>query len=178
MKRMIKRCGKLYFLLYMLLAVTGITLSSCNNNVMVMLENTNSHFSGKVEPYNNKLKPGDEGFDENAMLMSKYYVGTRMSLALSAPEAASYYWTLFSLKKIESAIWIGADEVERTEFALPSSVDCFKKTFGFYVPEVPGLVPGTYELLLVVTDSKGMTYMDSCEIIVYDQYYIETIGEG
>ncbi len=178
MKKLVKRMGKLYFLLYMLMSIAGgITLSSCQNNVIPMLEKTNKHFAEKEVPYDTSLKPGDEGFDEKAMLLSNYYVGNRMSLALVAPEAASYYWSLYSLEKEESAVWVGVDKVLETEFTLPLNVDQYGKYFQFYVPEVPNLKIGTYEIVLVVTDNEGNKYMDSAEVIVYDQFFIETLEE-
>ncbi len=178
MKKLIKRIGKLYFLLYMLLSIAGgLTLSSCQNNVRGMLENTNQHFKAQQEEYDSTLKPGDEGFEETSMLFSHYYVGTRMGLALSAPEAEYYWWTLYSLKKTETATWVGADEVERTEFALPPEVVRYDQSFSLYVPEVPGLVPETYELMLQVRDKEGKVYTDVAQLVVYDQYYLETIKE-
>lgn len=178
MKKIIKRYGKLYFLLYMILSLAGaLSLSSCKNNVMEMLDKTNGHFTAKEVPYDYSLNPGDEGFDENAMLMPRYYVGTRMSLALVGPEAATYYWSLWSLEKTETSVWVGADEVKRTEFAIPRNIDQYSKNFTFYVPEVTGLTPNTYELALVVTDKNGEVYVDTAELVVYDQYYIETIEQ-
>lgn len=178
MKKLVKRIGKLYFLLYMLLSIAGgLTLSSCKNNIATMLEKTNEHFKAEELQYDYNLKPGDEGFEETSMLLSNYYVGTRMSLVLFAPEAVAYYWTLYSLEKTETAIWVGVDEVIKTEVKLPPSVPLYDQTFSFYVPEVPVLKPGTYELLLQVVGPDKKVYADRAQIIVYEQYYLETIEE-
>ena len=178
MKKLVKRIGKLYFLLYMLLSIAGcLSLSSCKNNIQPMLEKTNGHFKAEQEAYDTSLNPGDEGFDEREMLFSDYYVGTRMSLSVTAPKAQYYWWTLYSLEKTETAVWVGADEVKRTEFALPPGVVQYEQTFSFYVPEMPGMVPGTYELILAVRDAENKVYVDSATVVVYDQYYLETIEE-
>ncbi|MCQ2573644.1 MAG: hypothetical protein MJ182_07095 [Treponema sp.] len=176
MKKLVKRIGKLYFLLYMLLSMAGgITLSSCQNNVEGMLLNSNKHFSAKEVPYDNQLEPGDEGFREDFMLQSDYYVGNRMSLCLTAPPAESYYWSMYTLEKKESASWVGIDEVEETEFVFPLSVDQYSRNFTFYVPEVPNLSIGTYELVLTVYDKEGNKYTDSAQVVVYDQFFIELL---
>lgn len=178
MKKLIKRIGKLYFLLYMLLSIAGgLTLSSCQNNVRGMLENTNQHFKTEEEQYDYSLIPGDEGFEETSMLNPEYYVGTRMSIVLTAPQAAYYNWTLYSLEKIENAVWVGADEVLRTEFAFPPGVDQYRQTFTMFIPEIPGLKPGTYELVLQVWDAQENYYSDKAQLVIYDQYYLETIKE-
>lgn len=178
MKKLVKRIGKLYFLLYMLLSIAGcLSLSSCKNNIQPMLDKTNGHFKAEEEQYDDFLIPGDEGFEESAMLNPEYYSGTRMSIVLSAPEAAYYNWTLYSLEKTESAVWVGADEVKRTEFALPPGIDRYARTFAIYIPEVPDLRPGTYEIKLEVWDTKENYYSDKAQLIIYDQYYLETIKE-
>lgn len=176
MKKHVKRIGKLYFLLYMLLSIAGgMSLSSCSNNVQGMLNKTNKHFSEKEKPYDQSLNPGDEGFKQEYMLLPDYYVGNRMSLCLTAPFAESYYWSMYSLEKQESASWVGADKVLETEFAFPPGVDQYSRSFTFYVPELPELKPGTYELVLVVKDKDGNVFKDSAEVVVYDQYFIELL---
>jgi len=178
MKKLVKRIGKLYFLLYMLLSMAGgITLSSCKNNIQPMLEKTNGHFATEEEQYDDSLNPGDEGFEESEMLNPEYYAGTRMTIVLSAPEAAYYNWTLYSLEKTETAVWVGVDEVLRTEFALPPEIDQYSQTFALYIPEIPGLNPGTYEIKLEVWDAQENYYSDKAQLVIYDQYYLETIKE-
>ncbi|MCQ2584796.1 MAG: hypothetical protein MJ185_04330 [Treponema sp.] len=178
MKKLVKRIGKLYFLLYMLLSIAGgLTLFSCKNNIQPMLDKTNGHFKAEEEEYDDSLIPGDEGFEESSMLNPIYYVGNRMSIVLAAPEAARYYWTLYSLEKTETAVWVGADEVLKTEVPLPPNVDRFGQNFALYIPEIPDMTPGTYELKLQVLDKDENYYSDIAQLVVYDQYYLETIKE-
>ena len=142
-----------------------------------MLEDTNQHFEAQEVQYDYSLKPGDEGFEETSMLFSHYYVGTRMSISLFAPEAKYYWWSLYSLEKTETATWVGVDEVVRTEFTLPPGVIQYEQGFSMYIPEVPGLSPGTYELELQVRDQNEKIYRDVAQLIIYDEYYLETIKE-
>lgn len=177
MKKMIKRFGKLYFLLYMLLALTGLLLSSCKNNVMGMLSDLNDNFLKRDVPYDNSLKPGDEGFDESCMLLSTYSVGNRMSFALVAPEASRYLWTLYSLEKEKNAIWTGKDTVKETLLECIPLEERQSQSFGFFVPEYKELTVGTYKLRLQVADEHGNIYQDVCELVIYDQYYLETMED-
>jgi len=150
-------------------------LSSCKNNMMEMLSQTNSNFTAKEEPYDQSLNPGDEGFKEEYMLQNDYYVGNRMSLCVTAPLAESYYWSMHRLEKEESASWVGADSVKTAEFEFPSGVDQYSRSFTFYVPELPDLKLGTYLLVLKIRGKDGNEYQDTAEVVIYDQFFIELL---
>ena len=163
---------KVFFLRAGALLAAGIFILSfacgCSDSIDSVLTNYNSGYKTEVQLKNSTsdLSPGEEGFSEEDMLKAVYYVSTKETLNLFAPQnCASYKWNLLEVETVETLYSVRT--VERAvSYNLSNGSSDSSRSFMLYVPD-SGLEQGTYKLILTVTDKEGKEYNDTTSIVVY-----------
>lgn len=174
MKKLFAFCPQ-FLKIFSILIIFSI-FESCSNDIDAMIDDYNSNFNKQSNSTVNdvgfsSLSPGDDGFDEAAMLEEKYDVRSDGTLNLYAPpKCASYKWSMTEIKKTTTTGLYGTTITSATEssvsFTLSNGSSSTSRAFILYVP-TSGLSVGTYRISLSVTDEEGTEYKDSCILVIY-----------
>lgn len=152
---------------------SAIVLAGCSGSMETMLEDYNSKYTqgaaGTIS-YNG-TGPGEDGFDESAMLAEKYDVRSDGTLNLYAPpRCASYNWSMEQIKEETTKSIYGGYTIttsyNKVSFSLSNGTTTSTQGFILYVPS-SSLDVGTYRLTLKVTDEEGNEYTDKCILVIY-----------
>lgn len=159
----------LYKSALMLLASIFI-LAGCSQSMDEMLSNYNSNYSQNSSSSYTGIGPGEEGFEENAMLAEKYDVRSDGTLNLYAPpRCASYDWSIEEIKKTSVQSVYGpaiTTSYNKVSFSLSNGTSSSTQGFILYVP-TSNLDVGTYRITLKVTDEEENEYTDKCILVIY-----------
>ncbi len=159
------------------LSVCCLTLSAlaagCSTSLNDMMDSYNSNFesSDNYTKTTAGIAPGEAGFSEEAMLSDKYFTRNDGTLCLYAPpRCSSYQWKITKLEEVTTTGQGGIPITSTIETSiscnLSNGTSMTTRAFSLYVP-TSNLEVGTYRLKLTVKDKEGISYEDTCTVIIY-----------
>lgn len=162
-----------YFKFFVLCLTFATAFAGCSTSLDDMMDNYNSNFTSN-DNYTTTtagIAPGEAGFAEGAMLSEKYFVRSDGTLCLYAPpRCSSYQWKITKLEEVTTTGQGGIPITSTIETSiscnLSNGTSMTTRAFSLYVP-TSNLEVGTYRLKLTVKDKEGISYEDTCTVIIY-----------
>ena len=131
-----------------------LVLAGCSG-LDYMIEEYNSRFGIHEE----RLMPGDLGYDQNDMIEPDYHVNEKHSLSIPAPQSkgATYLWEVF---RVQDGKVVGLSDLE-------------KEAQTFQIELSGRMTVGTYRLRLTMT-VNGRSYVDEAMVTVHTDVVVPT----
>lgn len=154
-----------FWITIFVIAVQMVCLTSCNHTYDSLIEEYNKAFQmlsrGQRMP-----QPGDPDFNERDMLLEKYTVSEVATLNLAAPHNCSRYnWSLYEVEQTNS-INSSYSEKRVLNVRMSNGTSSATREFVCYIP-TSNLKVDTYRLSLEVEGNDGVTYQDSCLVVIH-----------
>lgn len=144
-------------LLFMAL-ILALTLG-CQNSVDTVIEDYNSSFELEI-PEDPHPGPGEPGFNQNDLLLDKYFISSTETLNLAGPANCNYEWTFTNIDPSDN----------KKNFAkLVNGSSYTSRRFVMYIP-LSEISEGSYRLRLSITDKEGNRYTDNCILYIYKDF--------
>lgn len=147
------------------IAVQVLCLTSCNHTYDSLIEEYNKAFQ-MLSGVQRMPQPGDPDFNERDMLLEKYTVSESATLNLAAPHNCSRYnWSLYEVEQTNS-INSSYSEKRVLNVRMSNGTSSATREFVCYIP-TSNLKVDTYRLSLEVEGNDGVTYKDSCLVVIH-----------
>lgn len=148
------------------IAVLTLYVASCSHNYNTLIDEYNKAFQ-MLQSSRNVPQPGDPDFKERDMLLEKYAVSENATLNLAAPyNCSEYTWTINEVIQTNNIMNPIYSEKQVNNVQLSNGTTLNTREFVCYIP-MSNLVVDTYKLYLEVVGNDGITYKDSCLLVIH-----------